>query len=113
MTLALSQRYASNNPPHPLRPINKKRLEELSKPKDVCDPPPWKFEGFIFPTAEEKLKEVRALKRASYDHRIDLFGDAHLTLESMNKTSSKERSTSWIWDSSLMIYDHDKAIKDK
>jgi len=33
-------------------------LEELSKPKDICDPPPRKAEGFVFPTAEEKLKEI-------------------------------------------------------
>ena len=87
-------------------------MEELSKPKDICDPPPRKAEGFVFPTAEEKLKEIWIMKRASYDHWIDLFGDGLLTLETLNKTTSKERSKSKLKDTSFMIYDHERVVKD-
>lgn len=87
-------------------------MEELSKPKDVCDPPPRKFDGFVFPTAEDKLKEVRALKWASYDHWIEIFGDIKSSLDSMNKTQSKERSKSKLWETSFLIYDHDRIQKD-
>ena len=38
-------------------------------------PPQRKNSGFIFPTAEEKLKEVRMLKRAQFDLKINMFAD--------------------------------------